>query len=83
MYLIGHLIFYITFNISEQRIGLILYRSINIAYNDYNSKVYQDCDYNPSAGLVPIQWNQPIYGKEEPNFRDFIFPGFLIVLVKS
>lgn len=60
---------------SDQQIGTLLNRDIQFAYFDFIEKFMTECDINPKNGKVPITFEQPIYGTQDPNFTDFAAPG--------
>lgn len=40
-----------------------------------------DCDVPPNVGKIPLQWKDPIYGTQDPNFTDFAAPGVILTII--
>lgn len=40
-----------------------------------------ECDVNPKIGEVPVQYQPPIYGTNNPNFTDFAAPGVILTII--
>lgn len=38
----------------------------------------QTCNYNPKVGDIPIDFQDPIYGDNNPSFTDFVAPGVIL-----
>jgi len=40
-----------------------------------------DCEFPKETGSIPLRFQEPIYGPEEPNFTDFMAPGIIILII--
>ncbi|XP_067618851.1 ABC transporter G family member 23 isoform X2 [Eurosta solidaginis] len=68
-------------DMSNQQIGVMLNRDIQLAYRDFAMTLLEQCGSNPKLGDVPIQFKQPIYGTMNPSFTDFVAPGVILTIV--
>lgn len=49
------------------------------SYKKYALTLASDCNFNPHSEKFPILFNDPIYGKSELTYQDFMAPGFIVV----
>ncbi|XP_053947137.1 ABC transporter G family member 23 isoform X2 [Anastrepha ludens] len=68
-------------DMSNQQIGIMLNRDIQLAYRDFAMSLLDQCGNNPKLGDVPIQFREPIYGTMNPSFTDFVAPGVILTIV--
>ncbi|XP_059611334.1 ABC transporter G family member 23 isoform X2 [Phlebotomus argentipes] len=68
-------------DMSNQQIGIMLNRDLQLAYKDFAQTFLKTCGNNPKLGDVPIQFKQPIYGTSDPSFTDFVAPGVILTIV--
>lgn len=68
-------------DMSNQQISTLIYRDLQYAFFSFVEEVLKDCDINPRLGRVPVDWNKPIYGFENPNFTDFAAPGVILTII--
>ncbi|XP_055905605.1 ABC transporter G family member 23 isoform X2 [Eupeodes corollae] len=68
-------------DMSNQQIGVMLNRDLQLAYRDFAMKLLDQCGSNPKLGDVPIQFDEPIYGTMNPSFTDFVAPGVILTIV--
>ncbi|SPP80792.1 ABC transporter G family member 23 isoform X1 [Drosophila guanche] len=68
-------------DMSNQQIGVMLNRDIQLAYRDFAMGLLGQCGNNPKLGDVPIQFRDPIYGTMNPSFTDFVAPGVILTIV--
>ncbi|XP_036323033.1 ABC transporter G family member 23 isoform X2 [Rhagoletis pomonella] len=68
-------------DMSNQQIGVMLNRDIQLAYRDFAMTLLEQCGNNPKLGDVPIQFREPIYGTMNPSFTDFVAPGVILTIV--
>ncbi|XP_065372469.1 ABC transporter G family member 23 isoform X2 [Calliphora vicina] len=68
-------------DMSNQQIGVMLNRDIQLAYRDFAMGLLDQCGNNPKLGDVPIQFKEPIYGTMNPSFTDFVAPGVILTIV--
>lgn len=65
-------------DMSNQQIGILLNRDLQLTYRDFAQGLLKDCDNNPKLGDIPIQFKEPIYGTSTPSFTDFVAPGVIL-----
>ncbi|XP_054273390.1 ABC transporter G family member 23 isoform X3 [Macrosteles quadrilineatus] len=68
-------------DMSNQQIGLMLSRDLQVAYRDFAQELLSDCGNNPKLADIPIQFREPIYGSNDPSFTDFVAPGVILTIV--
>ncbi|XP_037813474.1 ABC transporter G family member 23 [Lucilia sericata] len=68
-------------DMSNQQISTLLYRDLQYAFFSFVENILTDCDLNPKLGRVPVNWHQPIYGFNNPNFTDFAAPGVILTII--
>lgn len=65
-------------DMSNQQIGILLNRDLQLTYRDFAQGLLADCENNPKLGDIPIQFKDPIYGTSTPSFTDFVAPGVIL-----
>lgn len=68
-------------DMSNQQIGLMLNRDLQLTYRTFAQQVLAKCDQNPKLADIPIQFKDPIYGSSDPSFTDFVAPGVILTIV--
>lgn len=68
-------------DMSNQQIGLMLNRDLQVAYRDFAQNLLTSCGNNPKLADIPIQFKEPIYGSNDPSFTDFVAPGVILTIV--
>ena len=63
---------------SNQQIGIMLNRDLQLSYREFAQDLLVSCDNNPKLGDIPIQFKEPIYGTNVPSFTDFVAPGVIL-----
>jgi hypothetical protein len=48
------------------------------AFADFTKALLIDCGFNPESGESPIQYEEPIYGSNDTDFREYCAPGVVI-----
>ncbi|XP_022917524.1 ABC transporter G family member 23 isoform X2 [Onthophagus taurus] len=68
-------------DMSNQQIGIILQRDLQLSYQDFAKDLLVSCEQNPAIADVPISFKDPIYGSSQPSFTDFVAPGVILTIV--
>ncbi|XP_019699572.1 ABC transporter G family member 23 isoform X3 [Harpegnathos saltator] len=68
-------------DMSNQQIGLMLSRNLQYSYRDFVKDLLSSCNQNTKVADVPIQFEDPIYGSNDPSFTDFVAPGVILTIV--
>ncbi|XP_075228676.1 ABC-type transporter snustorr isoform X1 [Lycorma delicatula] len=68
-------------DMSNQQIGLMLNRDLQVAYRDFAQNLLNVCGNNPKLADIPIQFKDPIYGSNDPSFTNFVAPGVILTIV--
>ncbi|XP_031629128.1 ABC transporter G family member 23 isoform X2 [Contarinia nasturtii] len=71
----------IRMDMSNQQIGQLLFRDIQLSFFSFINQVLTDCEVNPSVAKIPVRFNKPIYGNDTPNFTDFAAPGVILTII--
>merc|ERR1712071_208702 len=69
------------FSIADQQISLTLQRSFIDAFDDFSKDLLNACSYEPGAGSLPVSFLDPVYGKKNPSFTEFMAPGIILTIV--
>ncbi|XP_076301010.1 ABC transporter G family member 23 [Lasioglossum baleicum] len=72
---------FITMDMSNQQIGLLLQRDLYNSYRDFAKELTVACNYSSKLASVPVDFKTPIYGPLEPNFTDFAAPGVILTII--
>ncbi|XP_050501816.1 ABC transporter G family member 20 isoform X4 [Diabrotica virgifera virgifera] len=68
-------------DMSNQQIGIILQRDLQLAFQNFTKDIFRDCEYNEELAEIPISFKEPIYGSNQPSFTDFVAPGVILTIV--
>lgn len=68
-------------DMSNQQIGIILQRDLQLSYQDFAKNLLKECEQNTAIADVPISFKEPIYGSSKPSFTDFVAPGVILTIV--
>lgn len=68
-------------DMSNQQIGIILQRDLQLIYQNFTKRLLRDCDQTEGLADVPISFKKPIYGSNQPSFTDFVAPGVILTIV--
>ncbi|XP_017780576.1 PREDICTED: ABC transporter G family member 20 isoform X1 [Nicrophorus vespilloides] len=68
-------------DMSNQQIGIILQRDLQLTYQSFAKSLLKSCDQNEAIADVPIHFQVPIYGSSKPSFTDFVAPGVILTIV--
>lgn len=65
----------------DQQIGIILQRDLQLSYQNFTKDLLRDCDQNEQLADIPISFQEPIYGSNQPSFTNFVAPGVILTIV--
>ncbi|OAD53261.1 ABC transporter G family member 23 [Eufriesea mexicana] len=68
-------------DMSNQQIGLMLARNLQYSYRDFAKDLLTSCEQNSKLADVPIHFENPLYGTDDPSFTDFVAPGVILTIV--
>ncbi|XP_060528043.1 ABC transporter G family member 20-like isoform X2 [Cylas formicarius] len=68
-------------DMSNQQIGIILQRDLQLTFQNFTKDIFRDCDQNEALADIPISFKAPIYGSNQPSFTDFVAPGVILTIV--
>lgn len=66
---------------TDFQLYIFLERKILQAYDNYSKSLMKDCGFAMKIGSSPLVLEKPIYGNLESNFKLFMAPIFLMVVV--
>nr|CAH0102208.1 unnamed protein product [Daphnia galeata] len=70
----------ITLDWSNEQIALTLQHRLVGGFNDFNRNLVTSCDYQPVIPSIPVEFMDPVYGKKNPSFTDFMAPGIILTI---
>lgn len=71
----------VTMDFSNQQISIILQRRLNEAFEDFTNDILKACAYEPTAGNIPVTFLDPVYGKKDSTYTEFMAPGMILTIV--
>ncbi|KAK6618806.1 hypothetical protein RUM43_013197 [Polyplax serrata] len=71
----------VNLDMSNQAIGFLLSRDLAYVFLEFIRSIIGSCNWNPKVVEVPIRFNTPAYGEENPRFLDFTSPGSLLAMI--
>ncbi|EFX78468.1 ABC protein, subfamily ABCH [Daphnia pulex] len=71
----------VTMDFSNQQISVVLQRRLNEAFEDFTNDILRACDYEPTAGNIPVTFLDPVYGKKDSTYTEFMAPGMILTIV--
>ncbi|XP_046646484.1 ABC transporter G family member 20-like [Daphnia pulicaria] len=71
----------VTMDFSNQQISVVLQRRLNEAFEDFTNDILRACDYEPTAGNIPVSFLDPVYGKKDSTYTEFMAPGMILTIV--
>ncbi|KZS17646.1 ABC protein, subfamily ABCH [Daphnia magna] len=66
---------------SNQQIDVFIEKWLMEAFRDFLTNFMTSCQYEPEAGYIPIVFLDPVYGKKDTSFTEFMAPGLIISIV--
>jgi ABC-2 family transporter protein len=66
---------------TDFQLFVFLERKIFNAYDNYSRSLMKDCGLSANLGSSPMKFEKPIFGNLESNFKLFMAPVFLMVMV--
>ncbi|XP_031825801.1 ABC transporter G family member 23 [Nomia melanderi] len=72
---------FITMDMSNQQISQLLQRDMYYAFQNFSRDVTVACNYSRKLTSIPVNFETPIYGPQEPNFTDFAAPGIILTII--
>lgn len=70
----------ITLDWSNEQIALTLQHRLVGGFNEFNRNLVTSCDYQPVIPSIPVEFMDPVYGKKNPSFTDFMAPGIILTI---
>lgn len=65
-------------DMSNRQLGTIMTKSIIDSYHAFSRDLLSNCHANPKIGEIPVHFEDPVYGVENPNFAVFAAPGIIL-----
>ncbi|KAJ8918786.1 hypothetical protein NQ315_011070 [Exocentrus adspersus] len=66
---------------SNENIATFLTRDLLFGFIHFFSSFLTSCEIDPRIAGLPLRWEDPVYGYEEPNFTDFAAPGVVLTII--
>ncbi|KAL0110779.1 hypothetical protein PUN28_014026 [Cardiocondyla obscurior] len=67
-------------DMSDREIGLFIKRKLLKHFIDINKEIMKDCNILTKVAEPPLRFENPIYGKEDLLYIDYILPAYTITL---
>ncbi|KAE8751826.1 ABC-transporter, subfamily H member 01 [Frankliniella occidentalis] len=68
-------------DMSNRQLGTIMTKSIVDSYHAFSRDLLSTCHANPKIGEIPVHFEEPVYGVENPNFAVFAAPGIILTMI--
>ncbi|GAB0099833.1 ABC transporter G family member 20 [Sergentomyia squamirostris] len=68
-------------DMTDQQISFFLERKLRSTYIRFSENLMADCDFPLALGNIPIHFYEPIFGKAEGEFKEFIAPGIIMTMI--
>lgn len=65
-------------DMSNRQLGTIMTKSIVDSYHAFSKDLLGRCHANPKIGEIPVHFEDPVYGVDNPNFAVFAAPGIIL-----
>lgn len=66
---------------TNQQFTLFMNRQLQNAYKNFTMKLMKNCGFNEKLGLPPVNFLHPIYGDFNSDFKTFMAPPMIIVIL--
>lgn len=63
---------------SDQQIAFFVERKLRTSYQAFSEKLMTDCNLPMRLGNLPMRFFDPIFGKFESEYKEFIAPGIVM-----
>jgi len=65
-------------DMTNQQIGFTLQMRLAEAFKAFSSSILSSCNIPDKVTSLPIQFEAPVYGSNEPTFTEFMAPGVIL-----
>ena len=66
---------------TNQQVAFSLQKAIGDGFSDFIQQLLKDCNMPEDMSDIPLKFNTPIYGSQNPNFTEFMAPGIIIIII--
>ncbi|XP_068625706.1 ABC transporter G family member 20 [Battus philenor] len=66
---------------TDKQVEWMLVRELQLAFVSAAEQLAEICNLPKTIMTLPIHFNKPIYGLEDPNFTDFAGPGVILTII--
>ncbi|XP_046459302.1 ABC transporter G family member 20-like isoform X2 [Daphnia pulex] len=66
---------------SNHQIDIFIEKWLLEAFRDFFRDFMKSCQHEPEAGYIPVVFLDPVYGKKDTPFTEFMAPGLIISIV--
>ena len=66
---------------TNQQVAFTMTKAITEGYSNFMTELLTDCSLPKDMADLPIQFNEPIYGSQSPNFTEFMAPGIIVIII--
>ncbi|KAI9558879.1 ABC protein [Daphnia sinensis] len=68
---------------SNQQVAAFIQKWLVDAYGDFVKDFLRSCGHNPESGAMPLTFLDPVYGRKDTPFTEFMAPGLMIAIIYS
>ncbi|XP_057369450.1 ABC transporter G family member 20-like [Daphnia carinata] len=68
---------------SNQQVAVFIQKWLVEAYDGFVKDFSKVCGHNPEAGGMPLTFLDPVYGRKDTPFTEFMAPGLMISIIYS
>lgn len=69
---------HIYLDMTNQQVGYTIQLRLVEAYQAYSESILKACNLSPAVGSMPVVFEKPVYGSNEPTFTEFMAPGVIL-----
>lgn len=66
---------------SDQQISQLLTRSLLLSFEEFVADLSRACDYPEQVAKLPVKFEEPVYGDQNPDFTNFAAPGVILTII--
>lgn len=70
--------FYLIKFFLDRQTGYLIQQQMYEAYFNFSNQILEDCGENPKVAMIPISFNEPVFGRLDSNYGTFIAPGVIV-----
>nr|AHK05671.1 ATP-binding cassette transporter sub-family H 88708 [Tigriopus japonicus] len=69
---------HVSLDMTNQQVGYTIQLRLSEAYEKFAQSLLNSCNFPKELASLPIAFEEPIYGSNEPTFTEFMAPGVIL-----